>query len=107
MKSREMRDMTMNDLRAKLGEMTEELFKLKFRLTTQPLDNPLKIRMARRDIARLNTFIRQKEVGAVAQPTAAPAKRASAKAPATGRAKKAVGAQKRGKAKAAAKRSGT
>jgi large subunit ribosomal protein L29 len=42
-------------------ELLEEQFGLKFRLTTQPLDDPLRIRKVRREIARVKTLIREKE----------------------------------------------
>jgi large subunit ribosomal protein L29 len=61
MKIDEMRQMTMDELRVKLKELDEERFNLRFRLTTQPLDDPLRIRKVRRDIARIKTLIREKE----------------------------------------------
>lgn len=75
MRIREMRVLNLDDLRVRLAESSEEIFKLKFRLTTQPLDNPLRIRRVRRDIARLKTLIREKELETAA---AAPAKRRGA-----------------------------
>ncbi len=75
MRIREMRVLNLDDLRVRLAELSEEIFKLKFRLTTQPLDNPLRIRRVRRDIARLKTLIREKELETAA---AAPAKRRGA-----------------------------
>jgi large subunit ribosomal protein L29 len=93
----QLRDLTLDDLKVKLADMSEEIFKLRFRLTTQPLDNPLRIRAVRRDIARVKTFIRQRELGVVA--SAAPAKTPRAKA-AT------AAAPKRASRKAAAKKTG-
>ncbi len=75
MRIREMRVLNLDDLRVRLAESSEEIFKLEFRLTTQPLDNPLRIRRVRRDIARLKTLIREKELETAA---AAPAKRRGA-----------------------------
>ena len=60
MKISEMRTMTLDELRAKLDELTEDQFNLKFRLATQPLDDPLRIRKVRREIARVKTLIREK-----------------------------------------------
>ena len=60
MKIAEMRLMTLEELEVKLDELLEEQFNLKFRLTTQPLDDPLRIRKVRRDIARAKTLIREK-----------------------------------------------
>jgi len=61
MKIEQMRAMTLPELRAKLDELQEDQFNLRFRLQTQPLDDPLRIRKVRRDIARVKTLIRQKE----------------------------------------------
>ena len=61
MKINEMRQMSADELRTKLDELLEEQFNLKFRLTTQPLEDPLQIRKVRREIARVKTLIREKE----------------------------------------------
>ncbi|HEY7727235.1 MAG TPA: 50S ribosomal protein L29 [Candidatus Eisenbacteria bacterium] len=66
MKIDELRAMTMDELRAKLGELSEERFNLRFRLATEPLDDPLRIRKVRREIARVKTLIREKEASAAA-----------------------------------------
>ncbi len=62
MKIQDMRQMTMTDLQVKLRELTEEQFNLQFRLATQPLDDPLRLRKVRREIARVKTLIREKQV---------------------------------------------
>ena len=64
MKIQELRAMTMDELRTKLEELGEERFKLKFRLATEPLDDPMVIRRVRRDIARIKTLIREKQASA-------------------------------------------
>jgi large subunit ribosomal protein L29 len=56
-----MREMTPDDIRVRLGELREELFNLRFRNSMRQLDNPLKIREGRREIARLLTVLREKE----------------------------------------------
>ena len=61
MKITEMRSMTLEELQVRHDELLEEQFGLKFRLTTQPLDDPLRIRKVRREIARVKTLIREKE----------------------------------------------
>jgi large subunit ribosomal protein L29 len=61
MKIEEMRQMTLDELHVKLAELDEAQFNLRFRLTTQPLDDPLRIRKVRRDIARVKTLIRERE----------------------------------------------
>ncbi len=54
--------MTLDELRVKLVQLDEEQFNLRFRLTTQPLDDPLRIRKVRREVARVKTLIREKEL---------------------------------------------
>ena len=61
MKIQELRSMTLDELRGKLTQLDEEQFNLRFRLTTQPLDDPLRIRKVRREMARVKTLIREKE----------------------------------------------
>ena len=62
MKIDQMRSMTLDELRVKLQELLEDQFNLRFRLQTQPLDDPLRIRKVRREIARVKTLIREKEI---------------------------------------------
>lgn len=61
MKIDQLRAMTVDELRSKLEELQEDQFNLRFRLQTQPLDDPLRIRKVRREIARVKTLIREKE----------------------------------------------
>jgi large subunit ribosomal protein L29 len=56
-----MRDMSPDEIRARLQELREELFNLRFRNAMKQLDNPLKIREGRREMARLLTVLREKE----------------------------------------------
>ncbi len=56
-----MREMTLDEIRLRLSELREELFNLRFRNSMRQLDNPLKIREGRREIARLLTVLRTKE----------------------------------------------
>ena len=67
MKIAEMRQMTLDELRVKLKGLIEEQFNLRFRLTTQPLDDPLRIRKVRREVARLKTLIHERELQTVSQ----------------------------------------
>jgi large subunit ribosomal protein L29 len=62
MKIDQLRSMTLDELRAKLQELLEDQFNLRFRLQTQPLDDPLRIRKVRREVARVKTLIREKEI---------------------------------------------
>lgn len=63
MKSNEIRDMTIEEMKAKAGELEKEFFSLRMRHATAQLENPLKLRVARRDIARIRTIIAEKERG--------------------------------------------
>ena len=60
-KAKTMRDMTPDEMRARVQELREELFNLRFRNSMKQLDNPLKIREGRREMARLLTVLREKE----------------------------------------------
>ena len=60
MNAKELRDMTVEQLNAKLGELKEELFNLRFQLAVNQLDNPHKITDVKRDIARVMTVLREK-----------------------------------------------
>ena len=61
MKATELRDMTTEQLNAKLGELKEELFNLRFQLAVNQLDNPHKITDVKHDIARVMTVLREKK----------------------------------------------
>ena len=60
-KATTMRDMTPDEIRLRLTELREEMFNLRFRNSMRQLDNPLKIRAGRREIARLLTVLGEKE----------------------------------------------
>ena len=64
MKAKEVKEMTSEELVAKLAELKSELFNLRFRLASGQLDNPVSIRNCKRDIARVNTEIRARELNA-------------------------------------------
>jgi large subunit ribosomal protein L29 len=61
-----MRDMTVDEIQVRLTELREEMFNLRFKNTMKQLDNPLKIRESRREMARLLTVMREKEGAAQA-----------------------------------------
>ncbi len=56
-----MRDMSVDEINGRLGELREELFNLRFRNSMKQLDNPVKIRESRREVARLLTVLNEKE----------------------------------------------
>ncbi len=66
MKSKEVREMNIEQLKQQLISKEEELFNLKIQLSTKQLENPMKIREARRHVARLKTILREKEKGSKA-----------------------------------------
>jgi large subunit ribosomal protein L29 len=66
LRSDEIRDMSDGDINARLTELEEERFRLKFRSATEPLENPLRLRTIRRDIARLKTILRERQLTATA-----------------------------------------
>ena len=62
MKINKIREMSSPDLEKELGELKTELFKLKFSLATNGLDNPMKIKEVKKDIARINTILTERKI---------------------------------------------
>lgn len=60
MKAKEVRELSTNELEQKLEELKEELFNLRFQLATGQLDNPMRIREVRKNIARVKTVMRER-----------------------------------------------
>ena len=60
MKATELREMSVEQLNAKLAELKEELFNLRFQLEVKQLDTPHKIKDVKHDIARVMTVLREK-----------------------------------------------
>jgi large subunit ribosomal protein L29 len=60
MRADEAREMATADLAGRIKELEEEQFRLRFRSATEPLEDPLRLRVIRRDIARLKTVLREK-----------------------------------------------
>ena len=63
MKTRDIRKMSIEEVRVHLREAEEELFRLRFRAATEQLESPIVLRHRRRDISRLVTIIREHESG--------------------------------------------
>ena len=61
MKPAEIREMSVEVLKAKIDELTRERFNLRFRSATESIENPMRFRSLRRDIARMQTILREKE----------------------------------------------
>ena len=62
MKNSKLKEMSSPELEKELSELKSELFKLKFSLATNGLDNPLKVREVRKNIARIKTILREREL---------------------------------------------
>ena len=62
MKNNKIKEMSSQDLEKELSELKSELFKLRFSLATNGLDNPLKVKEVRREIARIKTVLREREL---------------------------------------------
>jgi large subunit ribosomal protein L29 len=61
MKTNEIREMSVENLKTRLEELVTERFNLRFRSATESIENPMRFRAIRRDIARLHTILREKE----------------------------------------------
>ncbi len=62
MKINKIKEMSSPELEKELGELKTELFKLKFSLATNSLENPMKIREVKKDIARINTVLTERKI---------------------------------------------
>ena len=62
MKINKIREMSSPELEEELGELKSELFKLRFSLATSGLDNPMKIKEVRKDIAKINTVLTERKL---------------------------------------------
>ena len=61
MLSSEIRELTDADISSRIKDLEEERFRLQFRNATEPLEDPLRLRVIRRDIARLKTVLRERQ----------------------------------------------
>jgi large subunit ribosomal protein L29 len=61
MRAEEIREMSKDDIIARVKDLEEEQFRLKFRSATEPLEDPLRLRVIRRDLARLKTVLREQQ----------------------------------------------
>ena len=64
MKPAEIRELSADDLQAKLKEARAELFNLRFQMATSPLDNTARVKQVTKDIARIQTEMRARELNA-------------------------------------------
>lgn len=61
MKANEFKEMTLVELNNKLVDLKKELFNLRFQHAVNQLDNPMRLKAVKKDIARVKTFIREQE----------------------------------------------
>ena len=64
MKAAEIRELSAEDLQVKLKEAKAELFNLRFQMATSPLDNTARVKQVKKDIARIMTEMRARELSA-------------------------------------------
>ena len=64
MKIKDLKQMSEAELNSKLGELKQELFNLRFNHTTGQLSNPMQINTCKKDIARIKTILRDRELKA-------------------------------------------
>src|SRR5881392_286252 len=63
MRADEIRELSVDDIKSRVAELEEERFRLRFRSGTETLENPLRLRTIRKDIARLKTILTEKARG--------------------------------------------
>lgn len=63
MKANELRGLTNEEIESRVEQLKDELFNLRFQLATGQLENPMRIRQVRKDIARAKTILKQRELG--------------------------------------------
>lgn len=61
--SKDIRELTEAEINARVAELEEERFRLKFRAGTETLEDPLRLRVIRKDVARLKTILKEKIIG--------------------------------------------
>jgi large subunit ribosomal protein L29 len=62
MRANDIRELSVEEINARIGELEEERFRLNFRSATEPLEDPLRLRWIRKDIARLKTILRERQL---------------------------------------------
>ena len=64
MKTKEIRELTVEELNTKLKDLKEELFNLRFRHAIGQLENPASLNVCKKDIAKVKTVLRERELAA-------------------------------------------
>ena len=62
MKAKEIRELSVEELEVKLTDLKKDLFNLRLQNATNQLDNPTRIAEVKRDIARVNTILRERQL---------------------------------------------
>ncbi len=61
MKASELRELSLEELEHKLEDLTQELFNLRFQHVTDQLENPMRLRQTKKDVARVKTVLRERQ----------------------------------------------
>jgi large subunit ribosomal protein L29 len=64
MRAEDIRELTDDEIETRIAELAEERFRLRIRSATQTLEDPLRLRGLRKDVARLKTILRQRQLAA-------------------------------------------
>ena len=75
MQAEEIRELTEEEILSRVAELEEERFRLRFRSATETLEDPLRFRVIRKDIARMKTILRERQATRGASATATLASR--------------------------------
>ncbi|MFR1510077.1 MAG: 50S ribosomal protein L29 [Acutalibacteraceae bacterium] len=67
MKASEMRNLSNAELQKRLKDLKAELFNLRFQLAINQLENPMRIKAVKKDIARINTILRKNKLDAASK----------------------------------------
>ena len=62
MRANDIRELSVEEMKTRVAQLEEERFRLNFRSATEPLEDPLRLRGIRKDIARLKTILREREL---------------------------------------------
>ena len=62
MRADDIRELKVEEITSRIAELEEERFRLNFRAATEPLEDPLRLRWIRKDIARLKTILRERQL---------------------------------------------
>jgi len=83
--SKDIRELNEAEINTRVAELEEERFRLKFRAGTETLEDPLRLRVIRKDVARLKTILKEKIIGIDYAIAAEPAPKKKASAAKTGK----------------------